>query len=466
MPPMQKQIAALAIISLLGTPVTPAQTAGPESKFVLNVDNIMRGPALIGYEPGEVRWSGDNERIYFRWKQASDPLHREPDLYVVNRNGSGLHKLSDEEARLAPPMDGDRSKDRKRVVYVHDGDIYLYDYSTDRARQLTKTNDVESNPHFTRDGNHVSFTRANNLYLISLDDGALTEMSDSRMPGSPAAANGGGPELLGLGVGQGQGGRGQTRAAEEEKKGTASQEFLKKEEKELLEIIRERDAQKKEDEARRKKENPRKPFTLQARQSVAALQLSPDEKYVIATIVTRSEGGKNSIIPNFVTESGYTEDIPSRGKVGDVQASAKLAIISVENGEVKWIDHGQKQKLPQGETKTETGKEVGETTAAKAPTERDRDVQLAQPIWSEDGQRAVLMARSADNKDRWIMALDPATGKTRVLVDQHDDAWVDGPGALTLGWMKNDHDVYFQSERTGYSHLYTVSYDGGEPKAL
>ena len=30
--------------------------------------------------------------------------------------------------------------------------------------------------------------------------------------------------------------------------------------------------------------------------------------------------------------------------------------------------------------------------------------------------------------------------------------------------MKGDREVYFQSERTGYSHLYTVSFDGGEPK--
>ena len=48
----------------------------------------------------------------------------------------------------------------------------------------------------------------------------------------------------------------------------------------------------------------------------------------------------------------------------------------------------------------------------------------------------------------------------------HDDAWVDGPGANAIGWMKNDRDVYFQSERTGYSHLYAVPFDGGEPRAL
>ena len=32
--------------------------------------------------------------------------------------------------------------------------------------------------------------------------------------------------------------------------------------------------------------------------------------------------------------------------------------------------------------------------------------------------------------------------------------------------MKGDREIYFQSERTGYSHLYTVAFDGGEARAL
>ena len=47
-----------------------------------------------------------------------------------------------------------------------------------------------------------------------------------------------------------------------------------------------------------------------------------------------------------------------------------------------------------------------------------------------------------------------------------DDAWIDGPGGNTLGWMGNDTDVFFQSEKTGYSHLYTVPFNGGEPRQL
>ena len=53
-----------------------------------------------------------------------------------------------------------------------------------------------------------------------------------------------------------------------------------------------------------------------------------------------------------------------------------------------------------------------------------------------------------------------------MLAHDHDDAWIGGPGAFTLGWMKNGREVYFQSERTGYSHLYAVAWDGGEPRAL
>ena len=36
-------------------------------------------------------------------------------------------------------------------------------------------------------------------------------------------------------------------------------------------------------------------------------------------------GAKNSVVPNYVTESAYTEDIPSRNKVGDEQNRTRLA---------------------------------------------------------------------------------------------------------------------------------------------
>jgi dipeptidyl aminopeptidase/acylaminoacyl peptidase len=406
--------------------------AQPASKFSLTIDNIMRGPALVGYEPSQVRWSAGSDRIYFQWKQAGDPEHAPMDTYVVSRDGSGLHKLSEDEAKLAPPaMSGDTAKDGRLTVYGQNGDIYLYDNRTGAIRQLTKTADMESNPRFLPDGKRIAFVRANNLYVMSLADGELVQMTDIRAGGAAAAA----APAMGFG-GRGSGGAQDSGGAQQ--KGTDSQEYLKKEQKELLEYVRDRAAQREEQEARRKKENPRKPFTLQPRQSIMGLELSPDGKYVTGSVMQQAAGAKNTIVPNYITESAYTEDIPGRSYVGDAQSTTRMAIISVETGEVTWVDAGQPK----------------------------REVRLNGPVWSEDGTKAVLMARAADNKDRWILALDPATGKTRVLDSLHDDAWVGGPGSYTLGWMKNDREVYFQSERSGFSHLYAVPFEGGEARAL
>jgi len=194
-----------------------ALSAAPGGKFALTIDNIMRGPALYGYEPSQVRWSRDGQRIYFQWKQAGDPRIQPADTYVVGRDGSGLRKLSEAEAKLAPPATGDTTRDKRRTVYSRDGDIFLYDASTGATRQLTKTEDAETNPHFTHDEKRVVFTRANNLYVIALDGSALEELTDIRPAGSPPPPG--------------------------EEKGTASQEALKKDQKDLFDTIRERAAE-------------------------------------------------------------------------------------------------------------------------------------------------------------------------------------------------------------------------------
>src|ERR1019366_6609167 len=113
-----------------------------------------------------------------QWKQAADKQDAPLDTYVVNRDGSGLKKLSDEDAKLAPPFSGDSTPDKRLTVYARDGDIFIYDNSTGATRQITKTADAESNPHFLRDGKRIYFTRANNLYALSLETGALVQMTN------------------------------------------------------------------------------------------------------------------------------------------------------------------------------------------------------------------------------------------------------------------------------------------------
>ncbi len=426
-----------------------------QKKSGISIQQIMRGPALTGYEPANPVWSGDNQRIYFQWKKASDAVLQPLDTYVVNRDGSGLRKLTEAESRLTPSSLGDLSRDRKRMVFARDGDLFVHDRESDRIRQLTRTTEAESNPHFTSDGRRIWFTRANNLYLLSLEDGSVEQLTDIRTAAGPVAASG--PPMGGFG--QGRGGGQQARSGgDEQQRGTDSQEYIKKEERDLLDIVKQRAARREEDEARRKRENPRKPFTLQARQSVASLALSPDGKTVMATLAELPDRAKNTIVPNFITESAFTEDIPSRSKVGDTQARTRLALLDVEKGESKYVEFPEPAPAP---AKPEE----------RRPAAPAREVTVGQPVWSEDGSKAFVTARAADNKDRWILALDPATAKTRVLFHDHDDAWIAGggfgPGAgPSSGWLANNQDIYFLSERTGYSHLYLVSWEGGDPRPL
>lgn len=448
---MRSTLSFIFIVAFCLNPiVVSAQQAAPAKKFDLTIDNIMRGPGLVGYEPGNVRWSADSQKIYFNWKRADEPRNGETSTYVVNADGSGLRKLSEEEAKQAPP-NGDISDDKKTTVFTDSGDIYLYNNQTGERRQLTKTTDVEANPRFIGDQRHISFTRQNNLYTLSLDNGSLEQLTDIRPAGGPGGAD----------------------AA---RKGTDSQETLKKEERDLLEVVRERALKREEDEKKRKARETRKPFQLTQGQTAGNLSLTPDGKSVIVVVNESATGAKNTIVPNYVTESAYTEDIPGRTKVGDVQGRNRIAIVNIENGESKWVDHGQRLATPPTAAKTEgnaggdnpertSGQGTGRGPASPAQP-RDREVQLSPPVWSEDGKNAVMQGRSADNKDRWIMQLDPATGKTKVLAAIHDDAWVGGPGGFSLGWLPDNKRVYFQWERDGFSHLYTVSIDGGNPVQL
>jgi hypothetical protein len=101
-------ISLLLSYILLLQPIAAAPNG--DGKVALTIDNLMRGPALVGTEPEEVRWSGDSSRIYFEWKRASDPVNAPPDTYEVNRDGSGLRRLSKDEAHDAPPAVADTNR--------------------------------------------------------------------------------------------------------------------------------------------------------------------------------------------------------------------------------------------------------------------------------------------------------------------------------------------------------------------
>jgi len=414
-----------------------------QNHLELTVDTIMRGQGLAGWSPRAVRWSPDGKAVYFEWKQYGDPVEEDYDTYVVGRDGKGLRKLSDDEAKDAPPARGASwTRDRKRAVFIDGGDVFLWD---GKRRALTKTNDGESDARFTRDEKRVAFVRGNNLFVLSLADGALVQLTNV--------------------VSADDKGQNVTLFEDEMKDATASQKWVAEEAKKLSDVVARRAAERKEDEAKRKKEIAIAPLKLKKGESVDDIQLTPDEKYAIAFVNTNGDAGKRPVVPSYVTESGYTVDLPARRKVGDAGPVTRAVSLSTTDGKAIWLKHGLTK--PKTETTTtETEAKSAEKTEKSETEQQEREVELDPLFWSDDGTAALLPVRAADNKDRWLMAFDPATATTRVLHHEHDDAWVHWFADNSVGFVPDARTVWFLSEHTGWLHLYTVPFDGGEPRAL
>ena len=430
-------VAVSAVLLAASTGAVFAQRTAPAGgRLALTVDSIMRGPDLVGWPPAALRWSGDSERLYFDWRK---PGEREASTYVVGRDGGSPRKLTDDEARDAPAADGRWDRARRRVLFADGGDIVMIDGR--RRVQITRTTGAESNPRWARNDTHVTYVRDGNLFVVPVENAGgaaslVTQLTDV----APKRAE---PRL------------------------TDSQKFIKDEEQKLLEYVREQAEQKKRAE---EKANKLKlpSFELQERQSAVDLMLSPDETHVFVLVSERPSGVKNTIVPNYVTETGYTEDIPGRSNVGDTQDRRLLASLNLKTGKTAWADASFAPPVAaeENEEKKNAVAERQEQGSSAPGRKAEREVRWAMPVVSAGGKRAVAAVRSADNKDRWFVTLDPETGKTKVIDLLHDDAWVReaGFGPATLEFLPDERRIAFLSERDGWMHLYTLDVAGENAK--
>lgn len=196
------------------------------------------------------------------------------------------------------------------------------------------------------------------------------------------------------------------------------------------------------DDQTRREEQTRKPFVLPPTASVASIRPTPDGRYIILNLNFPAAKAINTIVPSYVTEKGYVENIPSRSLVGDQQSTSQWIRIDSKTGETKPF-----------QMMLEEGKES------------KRSIRLSELSWNEEGTRAIAYARATDNKDEWILAMDLDMAQGRILYSHQDKAWIGGPGAFVFGWINNE-EIYFESEASGWAHLYRMSYRGGKPVAL
>ncbi len=414
----------VALFALGPAPVTAQSTATwvPEpvrgQTFQLSIQNIMRGPELVGEAPIGLRWTDDSQWLYFRWRPGGLAWNVGRSLYRLSAKGGEPEKLTGDEARKAAPLiaPGDISPDRRWRISSVEGDLWLVDRRTMKTRRLTHTADAETSPRFSADGKSVIYRQGDNLFRTSLVDGSWEQLTRIEQ----------GPE------------------AKTPPEPTGEAKFLRDQQLELFAHVRrieaEQDSQKAEREARRAEEP--QTLYLDKGERVRSLDATPDGAHVLIATYTPAANVKRPIVPEWVTEDGFTHEIPGRPLVGEEQGTGRIGLITTATGRMTWLP------IAPGDYKGS-----GEPRPVNAG-------------WNDAGTMGFVLSRSFDNKDWWLWSVDPSSGDVTLVDHLHDDAWVGGPCFGCVGFVPGTKRIWYVSEATGWAQLYSVNPDGTDRKAL
>lgn len=450
---MQKCI-SLFLVVIISTITTAQQVLGP-----LTVDKIMRDPKWLGTSPSGTFWSQDDSKLYFLWnpeKALSDSIY-----YITTTDKTPVKASVIEKQALTTQSNIIYNIARTHTIYAKEGDIFYTEVKTGKVKRITQTVEMESNPQFSFSETKIVYNRSQNLYAWDIASGETMQLTNVRSGDAPPTPPTGG------GFGRGAGGNNQQAAAG----ANVQEQWLKNDQLKYFEVLKQRKEKREAGEAYTKalpKSNVKELRSINLEdKSLQGLNVSPDGRYVTYRLSKAATGSKSTIVPSYVTETGFTTDIPARTKVGAQQGSSDFymydrqrdTIISIKLDSI----HGIKD-LP------DYVKDYPKQLEERKKRAANRAITVSNPSWSPKGTNAVLEIYAGDNKDRWLMLWDTATNKLKLLDRQRDEAWIGGPGiggfgGGNTGWL-DENTFWYRSEATGYSHLYSINVKTGEKKAL
>jgi len=461
--------AAALLLPLLAWPAVSVRAAEAPA---LTLEQIMADPDWIGNPPEDPYWSDDGRAVYYERERdgaGSNPT----DLFRLDL-ASGKSTRIEPAERGKADAPGRRSLDRKKTVYVRQGDVFVKDLTTGAVRQITRTSAPESDPFFLADGKRIGFYRDNQPFVYDLASGLLSQAADLRLEKDPAEED--------------------------------TPSFLAAQQTRLFDVLRQRqEKEKREREEERAEQQadptrPPLPWYLGKEVTLVGTSLSPSGDWLVVITAPKSEP-KLTKMPDYVTESGDVETRDVRVKVGVEKPRPNAVILlDLEKHERHEVDLStlpgakedplkelreaaeakkaaekklkeqeakkgeQEEKKPEGSTGSGDGaKKDDEAEKAKEP--EVRPLEVVDLSWSEDGRQFAVEIRATDNKDRWIATYDT---DRRELTARHrltDPAWINWD-FNEIGWLHDNETLWLLSEETGTSQLYLLSTRTGEKRQL
>jgi len=399
----------------------------------LKLEEIMKGDAFIGPQPENPRWSLDGQKIYFEWNPKSEPGSS---TYFWKKGMKAPQIIEGREANLSQ-LNYIPNSDKSIFYYIDNGALYSYEAKSAKISKLFQQSSGISNLQVGSDKGIVYFEQRGNVFQLNANEGSLVQLTNFT--------------------------KGKTKD-----KPTESKSFLNEQQKELFQFVRDQDAKKKwfDNSAKLfKSDFPKAVYSDKA--DFINLSVHPKGSFVSFSLYEASVI-KGDIMETFITADGYNKSAEIRTKVStDNFFKTKLGIYNKEKDTAYYADFSKLSHIKDKPKYYEQYPDLNK----KEPVERD--VYVNPVIYSQNGKYAVADIRSLDNKDRWIISLNLEDGTFKEIEQQHDDAWIGGPGipayafeSKVLGFLGDNQTIYFQSEVTGYSHLYTYNLVSGIKKQL
>ncbi len=433
-------------MALTGLSTLSAQV---ENRSVLQIKEFM-ATNYAGQSPSQISWSPDSKSLYFQWNQGDKPSDS---IFCVNPENPVLTKVHRNVLQKLRENPKNQNQDKSLEILEKEGDYYLIYLKKKDTSLIYSTSQNISSVSFTHSGKKLVLNIDNNLYLLDPMNGQLRQLTNfqekkAEQPGQSAQSERQGPPAeqqsardrwlmqdqvrlfpkVAAGGRRGMGGMGDYRMGMRQG-------------------------------GPRKTGGPAPVITDGF--SVSDLELTPDETHVTFTKYYQRDGYKGTIMPSYVTRTGYTETQSTRSKVGDEPYSMEIGILDLEKDSVYAM---RVAEIPGITDMPDYVKDYPEKYKDRKPVERS--VYAYGTEWSPDGKTCVVTVRSADNKDLWILALKVSDGSVRLLDRQRDEAWIGGPGSGSTGWMPDGKRLWYQSEASGYNHLWWVNVETGEKKQL
>ena len=390
----------------------------------LKMEEIMKGNSFIGVQPENERWSLDGQKVYFDW----NPTNELGTSTYFWKNGMSKPELATASDAAFSKNDFKKSSNPDLYYYIDKGRLFSYSIKTKTSKKLYQQSSPISGLQMGSEAGVLYFRQNENLFQFDSNQGSIIQLTNFRR------------------------GKGEDSILEKDS-------FLKKQQQELFQFVKDQEALKKWNLEKSKTTNSDfpKPYYY-GRYNFGSLKADPKGNFATFRLIQDSERS-NEKMELFITADGYNQIVDTKEKVSvDNLLSTKFGIYSVAKDSVYFVDFSSLSHIQ------DVPKYLEAYDKSKTIERKDKLIVVQEPVYSENGSYAISEIRSQDNKDRWIVSLNLEKGTFQELDHQHDEAWIGGPGIPsnsygrgTLGFLGDNETIYFQSEATGYSHLYTYN---------